>query len=136
MSDAFWAAISAIVVALITAISAYYVRRMDPESTPDPASPERSHVEATTGESTDGVSEQLVRMLHRAFSDIDDVKAELKSEREHSAKQDRRISHLSARLTTVRTSFRPIIRWMDAGAEPPAPEIADEVRRIIDDLDD
>lgn len=73
--------------------------------------------------------------LREVRSDVSQLRADLDAEQKHSRAQDARITILTSIVTRLRAKVAPLVGWIDAGAEPPAPIIDDELRSLLRDHD-
>lgn len=67
--------------------------------------------------------------------DVSQLRTDLDAEQKHSRAQDARITILTSIVTRLRAKVAPLVGWIDAGAEPPAPIIDDELRSLLRDHD-
>lgn len=73
--------------------------------------------------------------LREVRSDVSQLRTDLDAEQKHSRAQDARITILTSIVTRLRAKVAPLVGWIDAGAEPPAPIIDDELRSLLRDHD-
>ena len=73
--------------------------------------------------------------LRAVRSDVSQLRTDLDAEQKHSRAQDARITILTSIVTRLRAKVAPLVGWIDAGAEPPAPIIDDELRSLLRDPD-
>ena len=73
--------------------------------------------------------------LRAVRSDVSQLRTDLDAEQKHSRAQDARITILTSIVTRLRAKVAPLVGWIDAGAEPPAPIIDDELRSLLRDHD-
>ena len=73
--------------------------------------------------------------LREVRSDVSQLRADLDAQQQHSRAQDAKISLLTSIVTRLRAKVTPLVGWIDAGAEPPAPLIDDELRSLLRDPD-
>ena len=73
--------------------------------------------------------------LREVRSDVSQLRADLDAQQQHSRAQDAKITLLTSIVTRLRAKVTPLVGWIDAGAEPPAPLIDDELRSLLRDHD-
>ena len=94
---------------------------------------------ATAAKTNAEIQQETVTWLHTEVqglrADVTALRTDLTREQTHSRTQDAKITTLTGIVARLRTKVVPLVGWIDAGAEPPAPLIDDELRSLLHDHD-
>lgn len=94
---------------------------------------------ATAARTNADIQQETVTWLHSELKilreDVGKLRTDLTTEQQHSRTQDAKLTTLTSIVTRLRAKVTPLVGWIDAGAEPPAPLIDDELRSLLRDHD-
>lgn len=129
-----WTVLSLVVTAVLAPAILAFVSRFAAKAPQQQEKPDK--VVSPEGVEASGMSGDLVKMLSGVWSRLEELE---NKEKQWDATYEEIIKRSEMLLKTnvaIGTSFSAILDWMDAGANPPSPDVSQEIRLTVQKIVD